>query len=291
MGSECSPDEREFRYRALYEAIHTIDNDIKEELKNTNIQSKKYSTYGLLNKDLCRNYSFLMNNIFDSKEARNKVFNYKDLIKKNEERNYNYIHDKFEFNFPTDFIFISKDFLDVMNDYVNKEIKPYLKTNFEFIIGGGCLLKKNINKSSSDFLSSFTYITLYNELNEKQGNYTDFFLFINNKNKRESTINFILQNNIWNYFNHIKYDYKNEYKKIIDKNNQEIGYIVRVSDVKMIDSFVSRMKQKEQNEIELSVKQLKVEDQPKNVIENINFRNNVNQIQNIVPNNMNKYDE
>ena len=42
MGVECSQDEREFRYKTLYEALHTIDKDIKKELKNNNNQSKKY---------------------------------------------------------------------------------------------------------------------------------------------------------------------------------------------------------------------------------------------------------
>ena len=41
MGVECSQDEREFRYKTLYEALHTIDKDIKKELKNNNNQSKK----------------------------------------------------------------------------------------------------------------------------------------------------------------------------------------------------------------------------------------------------------
>ena len=76
MGSECSYDEREFRYKALYEAIHTIENDIKQELKSINIQSKKYCSYGLLNKGICKKYPFLLNKTFDSKTARNKIFNY-----------------------------------------------------------------------------------------------------------------------------------------------------------------------------------------------------------------------
>ena len=248
MGNECSPNEREFRYKALYEALHTIDNDIKQELNNTNIQSKKYYSYGLIDKEICKKYPFLINKTFDSKTARNKVFNYKDLIKKIEEKNFTYIHQKFEFCFPCDFIFINQDFLEVILGYVNEDIKKRLQTNFEFIIGGGCLLKKNINTSSSQFLSSFRYITLYNELVEERGNYTDFFLFINDKNKRESAITDILKNNLWNYFKKINYDYKDEYKKIIDDNNREIGYIVRVSEVNIIESFISRMKQKEKNE-------------------------------------------
>ena len=29
MGSECTPDEREFRYLTFYQAIHDIEKDIK----------------------------------------------------------------------------------------------------------------------------------------------------------------------------------------------------------------------------------------------------------------------
>ena len=88
MGSECSPEEREFRYKSLYDAIHSIDNDIKQELKNTNIQSKKFCSYGLLNKGICKKYPFLLYEAFDSKTARNKIFNYKDLIKKSEDKDF-----------------------------------------------------------------------------------------------------------------------------------------------------------------------------------------------------------
>ena len=182
MGNECSPDEREFRYKTLYEALHAIDNDIKRELKNTNIQSKKYISYGLLNKGICKKYPFLLNKTFDSKTARNKIFNYKDLLKKNEDKDFFYIDKKFCFCFPADFIFISNDFLEVIFAYVNEDIvKKNLKNKFEFIIGKECLIKRNIINNNS---INFRYITLYNELNEDQGNYTDFFLFIKDEKKK-----------------------------------------------------------------------------------------------------------
>ena len=181
MGVECSQDEREFRYKILYEALHTIDKDIKKELKNNNNQSKKYFSYGLLNKGICKKYPFLLNKNFDSKTARDKIFNYKDLITKIEAKDFSYINKLFEFDFPADFIFISNDFLEVVFGYVNDEIKYKLKNKFEFIIGKECLIKRNIRNSSSKY---FRYITLYNELNEDQGNFTDFFLFIKDEKKK-----------------------------------------------------------------------------------------------------------
>ena len=61
MGNECSQEEREFRYCTFHDALITIDNDIKKEMKNTNISTKKYIPYGLLSKNICKKYPFLIN--------------------------------------------------------------------------------------------------------------------------------------------------------------------------------------------------------------------------------------
>ena len=201
-----------------------------------------FVNYG--NKNLLEKYPFLKNKKFDSDAAKNVVFQYKDLIKKIEERNFYYIDKRFGFNFPENFIFINQDFMDVIFGYIDDEIKSQLKNRFEFIIGGECLIKRNIINENSNY---FRYITLYNELVEEEGNYTDFFLFIKDEHKRESAVNDILQNNIWNYFKKIKYNYKNEYKKIIDEKGQEVGYIVRAIELSHIESYLSRKKEKEQN--------------------------------------------
>jgi len=176
MGKECSKDERVFRYSTFHDAIHSIDNDIKKELNNTNLSSKKYCRYNLINKNLLEKYPFLKNKKFDSDAAKNIVFHYKDLINKSEERNFYKIDKRFGFNFPENFIFINQDFMDVIFEYIDDEYKKFFKNKFEFIIGGECLIKRNIINENSNF---FRYITLYNELEEEEGNYTDFFLFIN----------------------------------------------------------------------------------------------------------------
>ena len=105
-----------FRYKTLYDAIHTIDDDIKREMKNTNINSKKYCSFGLLNKDICKKYPFLLNKTFDSNAAKNKIFNYKDLIKKTEDKDFTYINRKFEFIFSVNFIFIIIKFFNNYNN-------------------------------------------------------------------------------------------------------------------------------------------------------------------------------
>ena len=295
MGSECSEEEREFRYQILYEGIHAVDKDIKEEMKNTDISKKKYYPYRILNKDLCTKYPFLIDKNFEPKVARKKVFNYKDLINKSEERNFFYINKYFGFCFPENFIFINEDFLDVIFQFVNDEIKKHLRSKFEFIVGGECLIKRNIINSNSNF---FRYITLYNELEEKEGNFTDFFLYIKDEKKREEAVNDILKNNIWNYFKKINYNYEDEYKKIVDEKGQEIGYIVRAIELSHIKAYLSRKNQKEKNEKVISNNpSINVKSQKNFILEPktcvkinkqnlISNNNNIN-INNSVNNNMN----
>ena len=49
MDNEISESERLLRYEVLHNVIHAIDNDIKNEMTNTNLSKKKYSSFGLLN--------------------------------------------------------------------------------------------------------------------------------------------------------------------------------------------------------------------------------------------------
>ena len=144
MGKECSKDERIFRYTTFHDAIHSIDDDIKKELSNTNLSSKKYCRYNIINKNVLKKYPFLKNKKFDEETAKNIVFQYKDLIYEREERNFFKIDKKFGFTFPENFIFINQDFMEVIFEYIDDEYKKFLKNKFEFIIGGECLIKRNI---------------------------------------------------------------------------------------------------------------------------------------------------
>ena len=261
MGYDCSNEERKIRYMAFQEALITIDKEIKKELNNPYSNTKKYNSYGLINKKICTKYPFLLNEKFDTTLSNYPIFNYKDLIKENEDKDFTYIDKKFGFRFPKDFIFVNKDFLDVICSYLDEETKFRIKSTFEFIIGGGCLIKKN---SSDKRNENYRYITLYNELKDEEGNYTDFFIFIIDKEKRDSAESFILKNNIWKYFEKIKYNYRDEYKKIIDDDSQYIGYIVRNSPLSRIESYLSKIKMQEKNNATL----------PKKIINPIQNQNN-----------------
>ena len=49
MGSDCSSNEREFRYETFHQSIYAIENDIKKELYNQDISNKKYMHLEIIN--------------------------------------------------------------------------------------------------------------------------------------------------------------------------------------------------------------------------------------------------
>ena len=144
MGNEIQDDERESRYKELHNALHIIDKDIMKDLFNSDVSKKQYIPFGLVNKNLCKKYKFLGNEVFDRNEARNKIFDYKDLINRLSDRNFKHIHPAFDFGFPSNFMFINKDFLDVIMNFVVEKYKRHLKTIFNTIIGGGCLIMRDV---------------------------------------------------------------------------------------------------------------------------------------------------
>ena len=229
MGNDCSSDDRVFRYELFHQSIYAIENDIKKELFNQDLSDKKYMPFGLINQGLCKKYKFLLNKNFDKNEAGNKILNYSDLKKKNEDKDFSYINPKFSFNFPSNFIFINKDIMETIRDYVPEKYKSFLKTTFDTIIGGECLIMKNA-KDEND-IKPYRYIILYNEIKENIGNEIDFFLYIKDKEERNNAVNYILD----------------EYKKIYE-GNKDIGYIARNGLPSRYEKYINKLKEmKQQN--------------------------------------------
>ena len=280
MGSECSADEREFRYLTFHQAIYAIENDIKKDINNLEQSQKKYVPFGLINQGLCNKYKFLLNENFDKNEARNKIFEYKDLIKINKDKDYSYIHKDFRFCFPSNFIFVNKDILDVIQDYIPDKYKNRIKSIFNTIIGGGCLIMKDMRDINDK--NPFRYIILYYEIKENKGNEIDFFFYINDKTEKLDADKYILENNIWNYFKNINYNYKDEFGIIYNKNKMAIGYVVRCCDVNKIEQYISKPKQKEKNEVSKFIKL-------SNIDNNVNIQNIHNQ--NFNSNNINNFNK
>ena len=104
------------------------------------------------------------------------------------------------------------------------------------------------NPNDEEDINPHRYIILYSEIKENKGNEIDFFFYIKDKKERNSVVEYILKNNLWNYFKKINYNYKDEYKKIIE-DNKEIGYVVRTSPVSRIENFLSKKEQKKSSEI------------------------------------------
>ena len=176
-------------------------------------------------------------------ESKNLII---DLIMKIEDKNFRNINKKFNFSFPSNFMFINQDFLDVINDYIDKEYSKHLRTIFNTVVGGDCLIMKNPNYKNDDY--PFRYIVLYSEINENKGNEINFFLFIKDKNERDNADNYILTNDLWNYFKKINYDYKEEHIKIKNEKGEEIGYIVRCCPIEYIETYKDKMEQKKKPE-------------------------------------------
>ena len=232
MGNDLPTEERECNYRELYNGIYSIEKDILNELKKPYSQNKSYIIYGLINKGLCQKYPYLLKEKFDYNLTLNYNFDYKDLPNSNDERDFRYFNKDFLFTFPSNFIFINEDFMDLIRSSVKDDkIKKRLVSKYDTIIGGGCLIMKNPYDYKSQ--NPFRYIILYSEIKEKEGNEIDFFLYIKDKQKREDIVNYILQNGLLAFFDKIGYSYKEEYK-IFEKN----CYIVRSNPIDKFESYL-----------------------------------------------------
>ena len=244
-----------------------------KDLMNSDISKKKYMLFGLVNKGLLKKYKFLSKEVFDGNEARNKIFDYKDLSKKIEDKKFKHINSKFDFSFPSNFMFVNKDFLDVIQDFIDKNYRHNIRDVYNTIIGGCCLILGNANDIQDE--NPFRYIVLYQDINDNQGNEIDFFLYIKDKKERKAADKFILEYDLWTYFKKIKYNYKDEYRKIYNDHNQGIGYVVRCSDIFRIETYIYKIESL-RKPISNNAPNMKAN------VNNINFNNNVSN-----PNNMN----
>ena len=237
MGNNTPKDERLYKYQALHNAIYEIEKDILKDLNDKNYLGKVYHSYGLINKDICKKYPYLLKDKFDFNLTLKYNFNYNDLPHSNENKKFLKINKNFTFWFPSNFIFINQDFMYVLRDNANnKNIKNKLVSKFDTIIGGGCLIMKNPDDEES--ISPFRYIILYRDIKEDEGNEIDFFLYIKDKTKRENVVNYILENGLWTFFDKIKYNYKEDHKNFGD------GYIVRSCSKERIEKYLKKIKQK-----------------------------------------------
>ena len=131
----------------------------------------------------------------------------------------------------------------------------------------------------------FRYLTLYSELEEKKGNEIDFFIYIKDKKERQDIEEYILKNNLWNYFKKIRYDYKDEYKKIYNENKKEIGYVVRCTDIERIENYILKIHPPISPIINNNFKNNMNNFNNMNYINNMSGNNNMNMLNNNIINN------
>ena len=243
MGNEISIEEKQIRCAAFQDSIYAIEKKIKNELKNNDITKKEYASYFLINQNICKKYPFLLNYPIDLKKTKNQIFDFNDLNEKMETIDCSYLEKNYIFEFPSNFIFISKDFMKIINI---KEIK----TDYEMIIGGDCLIIKGnggqFHINLFDHLP-LRFIVLYNEIKDNIGNEVNFLLYIKDKTKRKEAVNYILQNNLWKYFEKINYKIKEDFQKIFDEKKRIIGYLIRTSKIEKIQPFFHKYQNKSQN--------------------------------------------
>ena len=243
MGNEISMEEKQIRCAAFQDSIYAIEKKIKKELKNNDITKKEYASYFLINQNICKKYPFLLNYPIDLKKTKIQIFDFNDLNEKMETIDCSYLEKNYIFEFPSNFIFISKDFMKIINI---KEIK----TDYEMIIGGDCLIIKGnggqFHINLFDHLP-LRFIVLYNEIKDNIGNEVNFLLYIKDKTKRKEAVNYILQNSLWKYFEKINYKIKEDFKELYDEKKRIIGYLIRTSKIEKIQPFFYKYQNKSLN--------------------------------------------
>ena len=93
------------------------------------------------------------------------------------------------------------------------------------------------------------YIIIYEENKGNVNNNIDFILMIENYNEMKKILNFILENNIWNYLKIINLSVEEDEKEIRNDKGEKIGYIVRSGEIKRKEKIKEIQKMHSDNSI------------------------------------------
>ena len=228
-----------FKRRKEYNELLNGEEEIKKELDKPGGLEKGYKIYYLFDNSWVEKYKNLMSNK-NTEEIKNllKVSLFNTKIEK---KDFTYIHKTFNCSFPYDFTLVTQNFKDLIyKNFTEKEQEEIKISSFKIIIGGKCLIMRDAKNEDSPF----ALITLYNEKKKKFNNSIDYFLKIDDLKELENNLNYILKNNIWNYFEDINYCYKDEYKRVINFEGKVIKYIVlNNGNVKQIEEIYNYMEE------------------------------------------------
>ena len=192
------------------------EEEINKKIKNTFKRENDYTKYGLINCGWFEIFKLYLNNpcSLDRKQIE-ELFDFKNILPKNDKKDYSYINDRYTFSFPSNFVIVTKKFMSLISKYFYYEEQEIIKNHvFEIVFGNSCSIMKNKNGKGPH-----RYITLYEDNKQKMSNNIDYILIINEVWKIEEEINYILKHNLWNYLQKISFG-DDEYTKISDKSGK-----------------------------------------------------------------------
>ena len=216
----------------LFKELFKAKDEIKSEIHKTKTIKEDYINYGLINTDWYKDY---LHFLWKAKSKSNNklkenLFKYKYIHPKNDDRDYSYTEIG-GFNFPSDFVFVTEKFMNLISDYFyqseKNKVKSYL---FKVAIGGECIIMRDKHEENTENM----YIIIYEENKGNINNNIDFILKIYDYNNFKKICNFILQNNLWIFFKKIDFSEKEDEKEIRNDNGVKIGYICRNGELERI---------------------------------------------------------
>ena len=276
------------KLKEIYDELCRGEDEIKQKLQRNIGFHGNYDKYGIFSKSWVQKYKNYLKNYLDNKYSKFS-FNIKELDPKTEERIFCLINKNYSYNFISNFVLVTSDFVTMISTYFNFYDQQILESLlYDIIIGGNCIIRKD-SKNDLDH-----YITLLYD--ENKNNSVDFALIFKNRKMMEESLDFILKNNFIIYCELI--NYSNELNKEIkdfDTNKIIEGYIFRNCEEKQGQIFLG-MKDvacsHEKKDINMTNKNIaKINENNnsninkiKNINNNINKVNNVNNYSNRMPN-------
>ena len=216
-----------------YNELFNTEEEIKKELNTKLGIEKGFKKYCLINNNWVDKYKKYLDNPIDDRN----LLKFNSIKLNHEDKNFKVLNKNFSFGLPTNFELVTERFINLLSEYFNKKEQNKLKSiAFDIIIGGKCLIMKDYHeKGNNNF--KYAFISIFNEEKNEFSHKIDYFININNFQYMKETLNNILKNNIWNYFEKIKYNYQERYKEIIFSNGKARGYIVRSGNLDKINEI------------------------------------------------------
>jgi len=163
--------------------------------KSKYFDSNDIKTYGLVDSNW---YEIYINVIMcDQKNLNNEIEIYSnECLPKDINKNYSNIDSYSNISFPSNFTFVTKEFMSLISEkYTDQIIKNKIKNYLvDIVIGEECIIMKDNQQRSQ-----YNYIIIYDPKTKSINNNVDYILKIEDKLEMNKACEFILQNNIWNY--------------------------------------------------------------------------------------------